>query len=106
MSLFTAIKRFWIRKILGRVYDTSEIFENLIPIENMNKAELKLTVSILYNTVYEIQQDIRQVVRYIGEAAIQCDKCSNYDGEYSVCYKCEGSGVVRNKQLFDWPWEN
>jgi hypothetical protein len=76
MSFFERIKRFFTR--------------------NSNKISYD-------NALREIHNNISMLVRYLGEAPAPCDKCS---GMEDYCFKCEGTGVVKNKHLCDWPWED
>lgn len=100
------IKRFWVRKILGRIYDEDEIFNHSISISKMNKAELGLAIDMLYMNVLDNQQDIKTAISIMAESPNKCDKCLNYDGEYKLCFKCEGTGIVKNGQLCNWPWSD
>jgi len=105
MSIIERLKRFWIRKILRKVYDPIEIIENHIPIDKMNRAEVLLTIDTLHSSFDEMQQDIKLIIYQMSETGAICDKCNNYNGVESICWKCSSSGITRSRQLCDWPWE-
>ena len=104
MKLLEKIKRFWIRSILRRVYDSDEIFENEIPFEKMNHKETALIIGMLYSEISNLQDDMMGITEYVSHIPTPCDKCSNYENPGLYCVKCDGSGIIENKRLCDWPW--
>lgn len=59
------------------------------------------TIEDLISRIEELEEDMEILVNELGEMAAYCDKCDN-DG--SNCFKCNGSGIVKRKQLFGWQW--
>ena len=104
MNLFERIKRFWIRKVLRRVYDPDEIFE--MPITYMNQAETIFFIESLYIELIEMRVDFTVITSYVSEALSPCDKCFDLEVSEAFCFKCEGTELVKNKQLCSWPWED
>jgi hypothetical protein len=94
------IKRFLIRKIFRKVYDPEEILD--IPFKDMNTAEIKVFMKIMYTEITEVKNNIARLVNYMSEIPAPCDKCNE---ETAVCFKCENTGIVKNKNLCGWPWE-
>jgi len=95
------IKRFLTRKIFRKVYDPKEIPN--IPFKDMNTAEMKVFMEMMYTDMIEIQDSVIRLINYMSEIPAPCDKC---DGEsFDFCFKCENTGVVKNKNLCGWPWD-
>lgn len=95
-----SLRRFWVRKILGKIYNKNELFDGSLSLEDMNSAERAVYIQhILYSAV----NDIDTIIKYLGEVSAPCDKCSLYHD--SFCFKCEGTKVVQFRNLCDWPWE-
>ena len=104
MSFFKRIKRFFIRKILRRIYDPEELLK--IPFSEMNSSEIRFFMEVLYTGMIEAEGNLIKAVSYISEVPTHCDKCpDSIDLDY-YCFKCEGTGIIKNKHLCDWPWEN
>jgi hypothetical protein len=95
------IKRFLVRKILRKVYDPEEIIR--IPFKDMNAAEMRVFVEAMYTKMIDMQGSIEKMRSYVAEIPAPCDKC--YDDVDMYCFKCEGTGLVRNKSLCSWPWD-
>jgi len=95
------IKRFLIRKILRKVYDPKEVSK--IPFKDMNSAEMKIFMEIIYSEIIEIQNNITRLVNCVSEVPAICDKC--YGETETFCFKCENTGMVKNRNLCNWPWE-
>ncbi|MHA2280296.1 MAG: hypothetical protein ACXAC5_05555 [Promethearchaeota archaeon] len=96
-----SIKRFFVRKILRKACDPKEVFG--IPFKDMNAAEMKIFIETMYTEIVEMQGYIVKLKEYVSEAPAPCDKCCNEAELY--CFKCEGTGIVRNKNLCNWPWD-
>ena len=53
MSFFKRIKRFFIRKILRRIYDPEELLK--IPFSEMNSSEIRFFMEVLYTGMIEAE---------------------------------------------------
>lgn len=56
----------------------------------------------LYQRTDHLLDIIAALYNYIAEMPAPCDKCSDQE-VYKDCFKCENTGVVKHKQLFNWP---
>jgi hypothetical protein len=103
MGLLNKLKRFWVRIVLGQVFDPEEVLSGKI--KSPNTAEVVFMMDILYREIQEIHKTIDTMVYYVAEVPTPCDKCDNYiEPGSKLCFKCEGSGIIKNKQLCNWPW--
>lgn len=101
--MWEKIKKFWIRKVLRKVYSLDDI-ENL-EWTNMNMSEKNIIVENLYARVTELENNIEELVYYLSDVPTKCDKCFNYDHDSDEdCFKCENSGIIRKSQLMGWVW--
>lgn len=104
MSFFEKIKKFWVRKVLRRVYDPDKV--SSIPFDKMNLAEMKFIMELLYTGMNRTEEDLVKVIDYVSETPTPCDKCFGLEIPDEYCFKCEETGVVRNKHLCSWPWDD
>ena len=68
----------------------------------MNAAEMRLFAEVLHAEIVETQGHLMKLKDYVSEVPAPCDKC---DGPENYCFKCEGTGIVKNKHLCSWPWD-
>ena len=105
--MLESIKKFWIRHILRKVYNAKEVVDGTIAFHDMNRAERKLYFDVLKEGLLGMQNTMQEIINYIAKIPTTCDKCDNYtDPGSSLCSKCENSGVIKNKHLCDWHWQN
>ena len=52
--------------------------------------------------INELEDNLMVLIEELGGTASFCDKCNGDVGDQ--CLKCRGKGVVKKKQLMDWPW--
>jgi hypothetical protein len=57
----------------------------------------------LETTVEGLVSDRNIVVEEMGEIATHCDKCEGGD-IVGPCFKCSNTGIIKKKQLYNWPW--
>lgn len=55
----------------------------------------------LSNRLDFIEENQELIIQLLGEISVYCDKCGNSDDK---CFKCGGSGIIKKKQLFNWPF--
>ena len=62
-----------------------------------------LGIDELFERVNTLETDVSLLIEELGEVATYCDKC---DGRNAIvqCFKCNGTGLVKRKQLITWPW--
>ena len=60
-------------------------------------------ITELYSRTDHLIEIVSTIFNYIGEVPVRCDKCLNTEDEEALCFKCENTGVVKHKQLFNWP---
>ena len=94
--------RFWTRKVLRKIHDYADM--ETLDWADMNGSEQNAMMENLYIRVTELEHSVSELVSCVSKIPAQCDKCSNYDGLYSECFKCESSGVITKSQAIGWPW--
>ena len=57
----------------------------------------------LESTIEDLVADHNIIIEKLGEISVYCDKC-NGGADKPQCFKCNSTGIVKNKQLHDWPW--
>ena len=49
-----------------------------------------------------IEETQDAIIDQLGNCAVHCDRCNATDAH---CLKCMGTGVIKRKQLFSWPFK-
>lgn len=57
----------------------------------------------LESIVEGLVEDRNIVVEELGELLVHCDRCNGGDS-MTQCFKCSDTGIIKKKQLYDWPW--
>lgn len=57
----------------------------------------------LLERIESLETDRDMLIEELGDIASYCDKCDG-GSVTDRCFKCNGTGVVRKKQLMSWPW--
>lgn len=70
---------------------------NLFSISKQN-----VKIEELESIVNSLAADHDIIIDKLSEISVYCDKCNG--GENVPCFKCNNTGIIKNKQLYDWPW--
>lgn len=70
-------------------------------IGNIFKSKTKEILERIENRLQDIEEAQDAIIDQLGNCAVHCDKCNAIDAH---CLKCMGTGVIKRKQLFSWPF--
>jgi hypothetical protein len=83
----------------------NNIFNKILNFFKFKNKDTQESVDFINKRITDINANLNEIILYLGSIPAQCDKCNSYfDNEEKYCFKCEGTGVVKNSQLNDWPW--